>query len=421
MKQLLILLVLVFTACSSNDPGVSPPVITTAEPTDITFTSATITATIESAQPDQITVRGVCWARNPAPELDKLSSKTEDGAGAGTFTTSLTGLNPNKYYVRAYAKVRGQVFYGNEVTLDISALVPAITTTKKAYIDNSSLEVETAVTYTHSLPITEKGICWSTTNNPTITTAAKVINAGTDLTFLQVITSLSPWTAYYVRGYAITDLGVFYGNSIQVIILPPVSYGSITDIDGNTYPTTQIGSKVWMAENLKVTRYNDGTTLNASGSQDEFKNAGSGSYIPYGGSAGSLAAYGYLYNGYVVTSAKNVCMTGWHLPSPSEWSQLAANLGGMDTAGGRMKEVSNLWSSPNVAADNESGFSALPGGSYCRVCLSNTGIFADEGTDGYWWSSTPNTFYYVTNDLASMRTKSTAHVNDGLSIRCVKD
>lgn len=421
MKRLLTLLVLVATACSSNDPGVSPPVITTTEPTDVTFTSASIAATIESAQPDQISVRGVCWARNPAPELDKLSSKTEDGAGAGSFTASLTGLNPNKYYARAYAKVQGQIFYGNEVVLDISALVPAITTVKKPYVNDNTIEVETTVVYTHNAPITEKGICWSTSNNPIITSAAKLIAAGDALTFTQVITSLSPWTAYYVRGYAITELGVFYGNPIQVVILPPVSYGSVTDIDGNTYPTTQIGSKVWMAENLKVTRYNDGTTITAAGTQDEFKNAGSGSYVAYGVAASSLATYGNLYNGYVVASAKNVCMTGWHLPSPSEWSQLATNLGGMDTAGGRMKEVSNLWSSPNVAADNESGFSALPGGSYCRVCLSNTGIFADEGTDGYWWSSSTNTFYYVTNDLASMRTKSTAHVNDGLSIRCVKD
>lgn len=411
---------LLIAGCGSDDPGVVAPVITTTEPANITLTSATVGATIESAQSDLITVRGVCWARSTMPELGKLSSETTNGSGAGTFTAELTGLSVNKYYVRAYAKVQGQVFYGNEVILDISALIPAVATIKKANVGTDAVEVQTTLTYTHSLPITERGVCWSTTPFPNIATGSKIVDNGTDFVFNQTIT-LTPWKGYYVSGYAITELGVFYSSPIQVINIPPVTYGEVTDIDGNVYPTATIGTKVWMAKNLQVTRYSDGTSINAATSDSDFKGASSGMYVPYNVNAGNVSTYGYLYNGYTVTSDKNVCMTGWHLPTPAEWNGLAADLGGVDNAGGRMKAVSTLWNAPNTAADNESGFSALPGGSYCSICLSNTGIFADQHTDGYWWSTSPATFYYVTSDLASLRTKSTGNMNDGLSIRCVKD
>lgn len=421
MKRYSILILLLVTRCSSGDPDVIPPTLTTLEPTNITLSSATVEATIESTQSDLITTRGFCWSRNPAPELDKLSSKTENGAGAGSFTASLSGLGMYKYYVRAYAKAKDKVFYGNEVILDISALVPAMGAVKKANHGNDSVEIETTVTYAHSLPITQRGIAWSTSNNPSVTSGTLIEDTGSALVFTTLITGLSPYKNYYVRPYAKTDLGTFYGITLEVIIIPTATFGSVTDIDGNTYKTTTINGKEWMAENLKVTHYTDGTPITPAGSQDEFRNTSSGSYIPYGNRSSNVAELGYLYNGYAVNGDKNVCMTGWHLPSPGEWIQLATNLGGMNVAGGRMKAASELWASPNIDASNESGFSALPGGSYCRVCLSNMGIFADQGTDGYWWSSLAGTFFYVTNDLASMRTRSTGNINDGLSVRCVKD
>ncbi|MBL7849334.1 MAG: fibrobacter succinogenes major paralogous domain-containing protein [Cyclobacteriaceae bacterium] len=421
MKRLAFYAILLFSRCSSGEPDITPPSIETHQPTQITLSSATVGATIISSQSDLITVKGVCWSRNPAPELDKLSSKTENGPGAGSFTTSLSGLSINRYYVRAYAKAKDRVFYGNEVILDIGALVPAMASVKKATNGSDAVEIETTITYTHSMPITERGITWSTSTNPTVTTGTLVGDTGSALVFTSPITGLSPYKNYYVRPYAKTDLGTFYGNTLEIIIIPPVTFGSVTDVDGNVYKTTTINGKEWMAENLKVTRYNDGTSITPASSQDEFKTIATGSYIAYGNQSGNVSEFGYLYNGYAVTGDKKLCMTGWHLPSPGEWTQLGSSLGGMNVAGGRMKAPSGLWASPNVDATNESGFSALPGGSYCRVCLSNTGIFADQGTDGYWWSSSVGTFYYVTNDLASMRTRSSGNINDGLSVRCVKD
>lgn len=420
MKQFFAILIMLVCACSTDDPAITPPVVTTEEPANITLSSATLSGTVETSQSDLISVKGICWSKNPTPELFNLSSRTQEGAGAGSFTSELTNLSVSKYYARAYAIMQDQIFYGNEVILDIPALTPTIITARKTTNINS-VEVETSVSYAHSAPITEKGICWSTTSNsPTINTGTKVTNTGTSLTFSNVL-EIESWKAYYIRGYVITALGIFYGDPIEAISIPPVSLGEVTDIEGNAYVTTTIGSKVWMAENLRVTKYTDGTSISAASSQDQFKTANTGTYIPYDNDAGNLDKFGYLYNGYTLINEKKVCMTGWHVATLSDWNNLANSLGGMETAGGRMKAMSTLWSSPNTAADNASGFSALPGGSYCSVCLSNTGTFADKGTDAYFWTSSVSSFYYVTNNLASMRTKNTGNLNDGMSIRCVKD
>lgn len=405
-------------ACNSNEPDLTP-VITTAEPTSITLTSATMGGTIESAHPERINMRGVVWSSNPSPELFKLSDHTKDGSGAGSFTSELTKLKLGVYYVRAYAKIDDQVFYGNEVKLDLNSINPSITIVKKESGNPEAVQVEATITYTHSAPIIEKGICWSTAVDPTSDLATKSVKTGSSLVLSEVITVL-PWKSFYVRGYAITGTGVFYSNSIQVINTPPVTIGEVTDIDGNKYKTAAIGGQVWMAENLKVTKYSDGTSI-ATGSEAEFKSTTDGMYTLYDGDAANLSKFGYLYNGYTVVSPNKVCMTGWHVPAPSDWKELATSLGGFETAGGRMKAISSLWASPNTDADNVSGFSALPGGSYCRVCISNTGTFADKGTDAYYWSSTVSDFYYVTNNLASMRKKATGNMNDGMAIRCVKD
>lgn len=205
------------------------------------------------------------------------------------------------------------------------------------------------------------------------------------------------------------------------VVAPPVVYGEVSDIDGNKYQTTKIGDQTWMANNLRATKYNDGTAIPKASSQNDFRLSAKEAYTFYNTDVSQADKYGYLYNGLVIISDKNVCMEGWHIPSSSEWNSLATTLGGFDVAGGKMKAVSDLWKTPNRDADNVSGFSGLPGGSYCRVCLSNSGIFADESTDGYWWSKQVLEFFYLTNHRADLRTKNIADLNDGLSIRCVKD
>jgi uncharacterized protein (TIGR02145 family) len=149
---------------------------------------------------------------------------------------------------------------------------------------------------------------------------------------------------------------------------------TVSDIDGNTYNTVSIGTQCWTKENLRVRKYNDGNSIPFILSVPTWSGVTYGAHTIYAfDSTSNLVNYGYLYNWYaaigVATSGstiyKNICPTGWHVPSDSEWTTLTTHLGGESVAGGKMKSTSatsNLWSSQSSGVSNSSGFSALPGG-----------------------------------------------------------
>lgn len=198
---------------------------------------------------------------------------------------------------------------------------------------------------------------------------------------------------------------------------------SLKDIDGNVYKTVTIGTQVWMAENLRTTKYNDGTPiLNITGNSE----LSEPSYYWYDNDATTnKETYGALYNWYVVNAAndggKNVCPTGWHIPTVAEWTTLITYLGGESVAGGKLKETGTIhWNSPNAGATNESGFTALPSGNH----LSD-GKCYDIGRHGYWWSSALDTaagdyirhMYCGSKDVVTFSGNKKA----GFSVRCLKD
>jgi len=199
---------------------------------------------------------------------------------------------------------------------------------------------------------------------------------------------------------------------------------TLADIDGNSYRTIQIGDQVWMAENLRTTRYNDGTPIARVEYYDEWAELKLPAYCWYNNDSLNGEAYGALYNGYVIESGK-LCPDGWHVPSDEDWSALETTLGGSDVAGGVLKEVgTDVWKTPNTGASNKSGFTALPGG-----YRSYNGTFNLKRTHGFWWSSSlkswysaPPRFLYreiLYNDKNIRR--DIAEHNNGLSVRCVKN
>jgi uncharacterized protein (TIGR02145 family) len=197
---------------------------------------------------------------------------------------------------------------------------------------------------------------------------------------------------------------------------------TVTDIDGNVYHTVTIGSQVWMVENLKTTRYNDGTGITKVTDSADWNSLVTPAYCWMNNdSAGNKEPYGALYNWYAVNS-DNLCPEGWHVPTTAEWETLIDYLGGIETAGGKLKESGIVhWSEPNAGASNSSGFTALPGG--CRVTEEQ--VFLYYNFKGYWWTSTPEdadyswwwsmdysgtnvTGYYIANQY-------------GFSVRCIQD
>lgn len=213
---------------------------------------------------------------------------------------------------------------------------------------------------------------------------------------------------------------------------PSSQQNTVTDIDGNIYHTVKIGTQTWTVENLKVTKYRNGEAIPNITDVDQWRSNRSGAYCSYDNSVGNSAAYGYLYNYYVVTNSKNIAPSGWHVPSDIEWMTLISTLGSESIVGGNLKEAgTSHWSSPNTGADNSSGFTALPGG-YRRYNpnSSESVYFSGIGEDGYWWTTTnvyniPDNFYMKIRNLSytnrSIGTVTYLAMPSGCSIRLVKD
>ncbi len=159
---------------------------------------------------------------------------------------------------------------------------------------------------------------------------------------------------------------------------------TVTDIDGNDYTSVIIGTQEWMVENLKTTKYNDGTNIPLVTDLFEWRDLTTEAYCWYKNDAATYKTpYGAMYNWHAVNTGK-LCPTGWHVPTNDEWEILVDYLGDFALAGGKLKEIGTThWSGSNTGATNETGFTALPGG-----MRTEDGAFYANGGDGYWWTAT---------------------------------
>jgi uncharacterized protein (TIGR02145 family) len=163
---------------------------------------------------------------------------------------------------------------------------------------------------------------------------------------------------------------------------PPAPTGSVTDVEGNVYPTIVIGKMEWMVENLKTATYNDGTSIPNVTDGNSWANLTSDAYAWYDNDVANKDLYGALYNWYAVDK-KKLCPAGWVTPTQDAWGALADSIGGTLVAGGKMKEPgTDHWQTPNTGATNESGFTALPAGE-----RDLTGAFVEQGQIAFWWCS----------------------------------
>jgi len=196
----------------------------------------------------------------------------------------------------------------------------------------------------------------------------------------------------------------------------------VYDIDGNGYDTVHIGNQVWFRENLRTTRYNDGSLIPLVTANSAWTALSTGARCWYNNDSVAYGGtYGALYNWYAVNEG-NICPAGWHVPSDAEWSVLISYLGGENMAGGAMKEAGTThWNSPNTGATNSSGFTALPAGNR----NGSLGGYSGNGSFAHYWSSTPNLatsawmrwLYYYDNYAG----RGQSDRRSGHGIRCIKD
>ncbi len=210
------------------------------------------------------------------------------------------------------------------------------------------------------------------------------------------------------------------GSSSDEIVISIISE-IVTDADGNTYKTIKIGTQIWMLENLKTTKYNDGTAIPLVTDLTEWQNLTTPGFCWYDNDEIRYKnTYGALYNWYTVNTGK-LSPSGWHVPSDAEWQILIDYIGGNE-AGGKLKEVGTThWCGLNIGATNESGFTGLPGGVHSSYGWSFFGI----GEYGNWWSTTMSVSHEAWNLVLSCNHKNVVlddfSINMGFSVRCVKD
>ena len=301
-----------------------------------------------------------------------------------------------------------------------------ITTTAATSITGSTAVSGGNVSNDGGTLVTQRGVCYSTSPSPTTANTTIISGSGTG-SFTSNLTSLTASTTYYVRAYATNSAGTAYGNEVSFtttaggggIVTNP---GAGVTFDGYTYASVILGNgQEWMAENLRTTSYANGDPIPNVIDATQWQNLTTGAWAHFSNDSQYENPYGKLYNWYTVDDPRNVCPTGWHVPTDAEYSLLTDYLGGELVAGGKMKSTgTQYWFSPNADATNESGFSGLPGG-----YRFNDGTFHLIGISGYWWSSSENG---TTNAWTRFLVYSGGGVGrddgskgGGYSVRCLRD
>ena len=216
---ILILFITIFCSCNKDDliwDLKKFATISTISATNISNTSVTINGEVKYDGGSTVIQRGVCWSTNQNPTI--ADNITSNGSGSGSFTSYITSLNANTtYYSRAYATNGVGTAYGNQInftTTNISGSLPTLTTVSASNVTNNSAVSGGNITSDGGSTVTQRGVCWSTNENPTIADNITTNGSGSG-SFTSSITSLNSNTTYYSRAYATNGVGTAYGNQIN--------------------------------------------------------------------------------------------------------------------------------------------------------------------------------------------------------------
>ena len=377
---------------------------------------------------------------------EAIFGSTTESSSANMWTYDLS------FQGRDFSRYSRTKSYGYSIRClndgDGSSMLPTVTTNEVNNVTATTAMSGGNVISEGESSITARGVCWSISHNPNVLTALHTTDGNGIGSFSSSITGLASNFTYYVRAYATNMYGTVYGNEVSISI--PVNPNgdekscpgtpTVTDIDGNVYNTIHIGGQCWMRENLKSTKYADGTPVALGVS--------SSSTIPYRkypyNDSTYVSTYGYLYNWPAVmrtavssdgtpSGVQGICPSGWHLPSDAEWTQLADYVSSQSeylcgSGGNRIAKAlaaATEWREgwnycavgSNVNENNATGFGAMPAGN------GSSGY----GEDACFWSSTEASEGYVwirdlDHHLATFdRTKSTSHKYNHYSVRCLRN
>jgi uncharacterized protein (TIGR02145 family) len=350
---------------------------------------------------------GFCYSQLPNPTITENCIRLGE-AKRGSFYSSFS-VEAGNWYVKAFLKEGSAYFYGDEINISVS--IPTIATKDLEYKSMTSVTiagiinaqgVDTYISFEYSTNLNYDSKIYA---NP------EIVRGYENTLVTANIKGLNPGTIYNYRIKATSSAGTSYSNDMT---FTTENFGDpLMDVDGNIYNTIKIGAQTWMTENLKTTKFNDGSEI------PFIKNTTSPGYCWYNNDEAAYRnPFGAMYNFYAVNTGM-LCPIGWHVPSELEWKTLINYLGGSEIAGGKIKDVgTKYWKSPISESTNETGFTALPGGFY------NFFGARDMGSMCNFWSSTDDVggawSLYMINFLPRVSLINYYHT-EGLSIRCLKD
>jgi uncharacterized protein (TIGR02145 family) len=401
-------------------PMMAPSFYGLYKPSNITNTTANVYGSIYSNGGANPTVSGFCYSTsNPEPSL-------EDEFTTGGLYGTLTGLEENTtYYLRAYATNSVGTGYSNSVSFTTRHSTVPTVITSLTVLTSTSAKVGGIAGFDGYSDITERGVCWNTSGSPTKSDNFRNLGDGTG-SFDTELTGLTEGVQYYVRAYAINSKGIGYGQEMsftaEAASIFTCGTSTVTDIEGNTYPTVQIGEQCWMKENMRSKTYADGTTI----SEGEYTISDDYSnklwYYLNNDPSYTENHYGLLYNWLAASkndvydadyayqtqgvALQGICPDGWHLPNNAEWEQLCNyarnngySCGEYDWATGKAFAAQTGWTSNSdpchpgydMTTNNALGFSALPNGYRNGSNVGKLAAFWSASLRSMWVeSSCPN-------------------------------
>ncbi len=399
------------------------PLVTTRSVTEIDGRNATGGGEVLNDGGSAVISRGLCWNHGTQPSL--LNYQTMDGTGTGSFTSKLTDLNGNMiYYVRAYATNLTGTGYGEVISFTSFGQMPEASAISATQVKETTATLNGKVN-TNNLPTTVTFEYGTTTEYKSSVSSAEGILEGGKSEVSAVISGLKSASFYHFRIKAVNSLGIAYGNDIKFSTI-------LTDIEGNNYNVVNIGSQIWMQENLKTSRYNNGNLIVTTFSPAlDISNEVNPKYQW----DSNIAGYGRFYTYYAATDDRGVCPTGWHVPTDAEWTDFTdfVSNNGYGWKGNAANIAKSLaatsgWVNDTVAANigndqgknNSTGFNGFgTGGRY------SNGVIGFPRLHGIWATSTESSetssFFRCIGYIPAEVFRGVFKKSYGLSFRCLKN
>ncbi len=392
------------------------PSAATVAATQMTGTSAQLNGSV-NANGSSTTVT---FEYGPTTSYGTTVTATQSPVTGSTLisvSAALTGLTQGTtYHFRVKAVSTAGTVNGNDQSF-ITPVPPSATTAGATGMGATTATLNGTVNANNSSTVVTFEYGLTASYGSTAIASQSPVTGNTLTNVSAGVSGLTASTTYHFRLKAVSAGGTVYGDDFPFTTsAAPVT---VTDYDGNVYDVIQIGSQYWLKENIRTTSFFDGTPIAWVTNIDNWGVTYNPAFIWINNNQTTSNPYGGLYNWFTANSVHNVCFTGWHVPTKTEWETLLTYAGGLDIAGGKLREAgTDHWLSPNTGATNDFGFSCIPGGylypgQWQAFPVTSLTWCKDESSAGY------------ANRVTIYGSGTTASIDNnpetfGMSIRCIK-